>query len=104
MPQVKIIAKNFMDMVAALPAMKLDVLYENSFICEAILRAYLLCFEIRSLPPLAKKYVIQMLYIEGSVTAKLLEEWVLADGLTKHLVSIDRLVQLRIFNEAVERF
>ncbi|CAN0910713.1 General transcription and DNA repair factor IIH subunit TFB2 [Linum grandiflorum] len=94
MPQVKIIAKNFMDMVAALPAMKLDVLYENSFICEAILR---------SLPPLAKKYVIQMLYIEGSVTAKLLEEWVLADGLTKHLVSIDRLVQLRIFNEAVER-
>ncbi|CAN1298374.1 General transcription and DNA repair factor IIH subunit TFB2 [Linum perenne] len=94
MPQVKIIAKNFMDMVAALPAMKLDVLYENSFICEAILR---------SLPPLAKKYVIQMLYIQGSVTAKLFDEWVLADGLTKHRVSIDRLVQLRIFTEAVDR-
>ncbi|CAN1166031.1 General transcription and DNA repair factor IIH subunit TFB2 [Linum perenne] len=95
MPQVKIIAKNFMDMVAALPAMKLDVLYENSFICEAILR---------SLPPLAKKYAIQMLYIQGSVTAKLLNEWALADGLTKHRVSIDRLVQLRIFIETVERF
>ncbi|CAN1810709.1 General transcription and DNA repair factor IIH subunit TFB2 [Linum perenne] len=94
MPQVKIIAKNFMDMVAALPAMKLDVLYENSFICEAILR---------SLPPLAKKYAIQMLYIQGSVTAKLLNEWALADGLTKHRVSIDRLVQLRIFIETVER-
>lgn len=38
MPQVKIIAKNFMDMVSSLPAMKLDKLYENAFICEAILR------------------------------------------------------------------
>ncbi|KAL5999235.1 hypothetical protein ACLOJK_040685 [Asimina triloba] len=36
MPQVRIIAKNFMDMVAALPAMKLDTLYENTFICEAL--------------------------------------------------------------------
>lgn len=41
MPQVKIIAKNFMDMVASLPAMKLDQLYENAFICEAILRSLL---------------------------------------------------------------
>ncbi|CAI0407427.1 unnamed protein product [Linum tenue] len=94
MPQVRIIAKNFMDMVAALPAMKLDILYENPFICEAILR---------SLPPLAKKYVTQMLFSEGSITAKLLEEWVLPDGSTKHRVSIDRLVQLRIFTESVER-
>ncbi|KAG5528154.1 hypothetical protein RHGRI_028931 [Rhododendron griersonianum] len=39
MPQVKIIAKNFMDMVASLPAMKLDKLYDNAFICEAILRS-----------------------------------------------------------------
>ncbi|CAN1298375.1 hypothetical protein LINPERPRIM_LOCUS23808 [Linum perenne] len=45
-----------------------------------------------------------MLYIQGSVTAKLFDEWVLADGLTKHRVSIDRLVQLRIFTEAVDRF
>jgi len=38
MPEVRIIAKNFMDMVASMPAMKLDKLYENGFICEAILR------------------------------------------------------------------
>jgi hypothetical protein len=44
MPQVKIIAKNFMDMVASLPAMKLDKLYENAFICEAILRSSSLIF------------------------------------------------------------
>lgn len=49
MPQVKIVAKNFMDMVAALPAMKLDKIYDSSFICVAVLRSYillnvLLCF------------------------------------------------------------
>ncbi|CAI0407430.1 unnamed protein product [Linum tenue] len=44
-----------------------------------------------------------MLFSEGSITAKLLEEWVLPDGSTKHRVSIDRLVQLRIFTESVER-
>ncbi|CAN6553038.1 unnamed protein product [Malus baccata var. baccata] len=94
MPQVRIIAKNFMDMVAALPAMKLDKLYENAFICEAILR---------SLPPLAKKYVLQMLSVEAPVTAKSMEEWVLPDGVSKHRVAIDRLIQLRIFTETVDR-
>ncbi|EPS66674.1 hypothetical protein M569_08097 [Genlisea aurea] len=94
MPQVKIVAKNFMDMVASLPAVKLEKLYENSFICEAILR---------SLTPLAKKYVLQLLYIEGPVPAKWFEEWVLRDGVSKHNVAIDRLLQLRIFSETVER-
>ncbi|EYU31406.1 hypothetical protein ABFS82_07G063300 [Erythranthe guttata] len=94
MPQVKIVARNFMDMVASLPAFKLDKLYENSFICEAILR---------SLPPLAKKYVLQMLYIEGPVSAKWLEEWVLPDGVSKHKVAVDRLIQLRILTETIER-
>ncbi|KAL9443523.1 hypothetical protein AB3S75_016814 [Citrus x aurantiifolia] len=90
MPQVKIIAKNFMDMVASLTARDLIKLYENPFICEAILR---------SLPPLAKKYVFQMLYIDGAIPAKTMEEWVLPDGFTKHKVAIDRLVQLRLFSE-----
>lgn len=94
MPQVKIIAKNFMDMVAALPTMKLDKLYDNTFICEAILR---------SLPPLAKKYVLQMLYIDVPVAAKSMEEWVLPDGQSKHKVAIDRLIQLRILIESADR-
>ncbi|XP_068639811.1 general transcription and DNA repair factor IIH subunit TFB2 isoform X2 [Aristolochia californica] len=94
MPQVKIVAKNFMDMVAALPAMKLDKLYDNAFICEAVLR---------SLPPLAKMYVMQMLYIDVPVTAKSLKERVLPDGFSKHKVAIDRLLQLRIFVESIDR-
>ncbi|KAK9085218.1 hypothetical protein Sjap_025629 [Stephania japonica] len=94
MPQVRIIAKNFMDMVAALPAMKLDMLYDNTFICEAVLR---------SLPPLAKKYVLQFLFIDDPVTAKSMEEWVLVDGFSKHRVAIDRLIQLRVFLEITDR-
>ncbi|KAJ6707047.1 TFIIH POLYPEPTIDE 4 [Salix viminalis] len=94
MPQVRIIAKNFMDMVASLPAMKLDSLYQNAYICEAILR---------SLPPLAKKYVVQILFFDGPVSGKLLEQWVLDDGVTKHRVAIDRLIQLRIFIEVTDK-
>ncbi|XP_020581219.1 RNA polymerase II transcription factor B subunit 2-like isoform X1 [Phalaenopsis equestris] len=90
MPQVRIVPKNFMDMVAGLPAMKLDKLYESTFICEAVLR---------SLPPLAKKYALQMLFIESPVTAKSFEEWVLPDGFSKHRVAIERLLQLRVFLE-----
>ncbi|CAK9152518.1 unnamed protein product [Ilex paraguariensis] len=58
---------------------------------------------IVSLPPLAKKYVLALLYVDGPVTAKLLEEWVLADGFSKHRVAFDRLLQLRILTEIVER-
>ncbi|XP_073106070.1 general transcription and DNA repair factor IIH subunit TFB2-like isoform X6 [Elaeis guineensis] len=94
MPEVRIVAKNFMDMVAALPAMKLDKLYGSTFICEAVLR---------SLPPLAKKYVLQMLFVDSPVTAKSMEEWLLADGYSKHKVSIDRLLQLRVFLEVNDR-
>jgi hypothetical protein len=39
MPQVMVVARNFMDMVAALPASKLDTLYDSAFICEAVLRS-----------------------------------------------------------------
>lgn len=47
MPEVRIVAKNFMDMVASMPAMKLDKLYENGFICEAILRSLFILTAIK---------------------------------------------------------
>lgn len=57
----------------------------------------------RSLPPLAKKYVLQMLYIDIPITAKSMEEWVLPDGFSKHKVAIDRLIQLRVMTETFDR-
>ncbi|PWZ37555.1 hypothetical protein Zm00014a_043221 [Zea mays] len=94
MPQVMVVARNFMDMVAALPAGKLDMLYDSAFICEAVLR---------SLPPLAKKYALQMLYVLAPVTAAAMEEWVLDEYAAKHKVAIDKLLQLRVFVEVRDR-
>ncbi|CAD6259034.1 unnamed protein product [Miscanthus lutarioriparius] len=94
MPQVMVVARNFMDMVAALPAGKLDMLYDSAFICEAVLR---------SLPPLAKKYALQMLYVLAPVTAAAMEEWVLNEYAAKHKVAIDKLLQLRVFVEVRDR-
>ncbi|GAV73842.1 LOW QUALITY PROTEIN: Tfb2 domain-containing protein, partial [Cephalotus follicularis] len=85
--------EHFMDMVASLPAMKLDKLFKNAFICEAI---------FRSMPPLGKKYVLNMLYIDVPVTADILEQWFLPDAFPKH-VAIDRLIQLRLFIETIDR-
>uniref|UniRef100_M8C0S4 RNA polymerase II transcription factor B subunit 2 n=1 Tax=Aegilops tauschii TaxID=37682 RepID=M8C0S4_AEGTA len=94
MPQVMVVARNFMDMVAALPAAKLDMLYDSAFICEAVLRSF---------PPLAKKYVIQMLYVSAPMPAAAMQEWVLDEYASKHKVAIDRLLQLRVFVEVRDR-
>ncbi|KAM0877308.1 hypothetical protein ACQ4PT_035571 [Festuca glaucescens] len=94
MPQVMVVARNFMDMVAALPAAKLDMLYDSAFICEAVLRSF---------APLAKKCVLQMLYVSAPVPAAATEEWVLDEYASKHKVAIDRLVQLRVFVEVRDR-
>lgn len=56
------------------------------------------------MPPLAKKYVLQMLYIDSPITAKSMEVWVLPDGSSKHRVAIDKLIQLRVFTETVDRY
>lgn len=87
MPKVKFVAQDFMGMVANLPALKVDSLYESHWTCQAILR---------SLPPLAKMYVLRLLYIDTVVTSKLMDEWILPEYQTKHRVAIDRLEQLRV--------
>jgi transcription initiation factor TFIIH subunit 4 len=54
------------------------------------------CVAIRSLPPLAKQYVMRLLYVENAVPVKSLQEWAQPDALSKHQVAIDRLEQLRV--------
>jgi transcription initiation factor TFIIH subunit 4 len=57
----------------------------------------------RSLPPLAMKYVLQMLYVLAPVAAAALEEWVHDEYAAKHKVAIDRLLQLRVVVEVCDR-
>lgn len=55
-----------------------------------------MCCVVRSLPPLAKLYVMRLLYIEDAVSVKSLQEWAQPDALSKHQIAIDRLEQLRV--------
>lgn len=93
MPKVKFVARDFMGMVANLPAAKVDTLYESHWTCQAV---------FRSLPPLAKMYVLRLLYLEVAVVGKLMEEWILPDYHAKHRVAMDRLEQLRVLLLASE--
>lgn len=93
MPKIKFVAQDFMGMVANLPALKVDTLYESHWTCQAV---------FRSLPPLAKMYVLRLLYIDTVVTSKLMDEWILPEYQTKHRVAIDSLEQLRVLLLASE--
>lgn len=76
-------------------------------LCDMFEDSLMYCYwllMLRSMPPLAKKYVLQLLFIDVSVTGKMLEEWVLGDGLSKHKVAIDRLIQLRVLTETLDRY
>lgn len=83
-----------MDMVANLPAAKLDSLYSSHWTCQAV---------FRSLPSLAKMYVLRLLYLEAAVGSKLMEEWILPEYQSKHKLAMDRLEQLRVVLLAPER-
>lgn len=87
MPKVKFVARDFMDMVANLPAAKLDNLYDSHWTCQAV---------YRSLPSLAKMYVLRLLYLEVAVAGKLMEEWIRPEYQLKHRIAMDRLEQLRV--------
>lgn len=87
MPRVRVVSRNFMEMVAALPAAKLDLLYDRHWTCQAV---------FRSLPPLAKQYVLRLLWVENAVPLKSWQEWARPEALSKHQIAIDRLEQLRV--------
>ncbi|MCO5565017.1 hypothetical protein L7F22_018687 [Adiantum nelumboides] len=55
-----------------------------------------------SLPPIAKMYVLRLLYIDTAVKSKLMDEWILPEYHTKHRVAMDRLEQLRVLLLASE--
>ncbi|OEL16857.1 RNA polymerase II transcription factor B subunit 2 [Dichanthelium oligosanthes] len=93
MPQVMVVARNFMDMVAALPASKLDTLYDSAFICEAVLRSKINIF-------CSALFVLTAFLILVQLA---MEEWVLDEYATKHRVAIDKLLQLRVFVEVRDR-
>eukprot|EP01104_Vermistella_antarctica_P015791 TRINITY_DN5253_c0_g1_i1.p1 TRINITY_DN5253_c0_g1~~TRINITY_DN5253_c0_g1_i1.p1 ORF type:complete len:487 (-),score=71.72 TRINITY_DN5253_c0_g1_i1:124-1584(-) len=52
----------------------------------------------RTLPPLAKQYVLRLLYIDEAITADTLRSWASVDATAKHQHAVESLVQLRAFS------
>ncbi|CAI5990958.1 unnamed protein product, partial [Closterium sp. NIES-64] len=77
----------FADYLASLPAAQLDRLYSSLYTCQAVLR---------SLPPLAKQYVLRLLFLTDPVPAALVADWPKPEAHSKHKAALDRLQQLRL--------
>ncbi|PWA49365.1 Transcription factor TFIIH subunit p52/Tfb2 [Artemisia annua] len=58
----------------------------------------------RLLPPLANKYVLQSLHIDVPVTASSLQEWIHADGVSKHTIAVDGLIMFRLYTETIDNY
>eukprot|EP00898_Chlorokybus_atmophyticus_P003892 jgi/Chlat1/4503/Chrsp29S04577 len=81
---------DFLEYLGSLPALKLDRLYASHWTCQALLR---------SLPPLAKQYVLRLLFVDASLPARTLQDWAQPTAAAKHRAALDRLRQLRVLLE-----
>ncbi|KAG7670055.1 putative General transcription and DNA repair factor IIH subunit TFB2 [Nannochloris sp. 'desiccata'] len=77
---------DLIDYVASLPPIKITRLYENPFTCLAV---------FRSLAPLAKHYVLSLLFVED-VPQSLVASWALPSAYSKHSAAIDVLTRLQV--------
>ncbi|CAN6310205.1 unnamed protein product [Urochloa humidicola] len=94
MPQVLVVAQNFMDMVAALLASKLDMLYDSAFICDYL---------SLQVAPTTGEEVCTADVVRVGTGDLCREEWVLDEYAVKHRVTIDKLLQHRVFVEVRDR-
>ncbi|GAQ85685.1 putative Transcription factor Tfb2 [Klebsormidium nitens] len=81
---------DFIRYLSELPPVKLDRLYESHFTCQAVLR---------SLPPIAKQYVLRLLFIEQPIAGETMRGWAKPEALGKHNAAMERLDQLRVLLE-----
>ncbi|KAK9806388.1 hypothetical protein WJX72_012519 [[Myrmecia] bisecta] len=71
----------------SLPPIMLSSLYESHYTCQAVLR---------TLPPVAKQYVLRLLYIDAPISEGMLDSWPSAHSGTKHSVALDKLLRLQV--------
>lgn len=57
-------------------------------------------FPYRSLPPVAKQYVLRLLFIEQPVSGETMRGWAKPEAVGKHKAAMERLDQLRVLLEA----
>jgi hypothetical protein len=84
-------ASAFVGFLSGLPPHQIDRLYHSPWACLAVLRA---------LPPLAKHYVMRLLYVEAGVPSVALDAWVRPGAEGKHRVALDHMRRLRVLATA----
>jgi transcription initiation factor TFIIH subunit 4 len=85
---------SFVEYLTTLSPLKLDKLYESMWTCQAVLR---------SLPPVAKQYVLRLLYVDQPLPSSTFDSWASVEGTSKHKVAIESLLSLRVLVEASDR-
>lgn len=78
---------NLVTYLEGLPALTLARLYESHWTCQAVLR---------SLPPLAKQYILRLLFVDKPLSLELLQSWAEPGSASKHEVAIDKLLGLQL--------
>eukprot|EP01113_Clastostelium_recurvatum_P007916 TRINITY_DN13706_c0_g1_i1.p1 TRINITY_DN13706_c0_g1~~TRINITY_DN13706_c0_g1_i1.p1 ORF type:complete len:483 (-),score=103.52 TRINITY_DN13706_c0_g1_i1:46-1494(-) len=74
------------DYLISLPESIFDALYHDALACQAV---------FRSLPPLAKQYVMRMLFM-GTVPVSTVNNWPLPIASSQHKTAVRRLIDLKI--------
>ena len=86
-------ASAFVGLLSGLPPRQAHALYRSPWACLAVLRA---------LPPLAKQYVMRLLYVESPVEVAELDAWARPDAREKHAVGVSAMRRLRVLVPAVD--
>ncbi|RWS25880.1 General transcription factor IIH subunit 4-like protein, partial [Leptotrombidium deliense] len=83
--------QNFREYLSKMNGLTLDKLYGEPAICLAA---------FRELPPLAKHYIMRLLYVEQPIPKAVINSWVTQSSLKEHNDTIDIMKQLRIWSDA----
>ncbi|KAK3233904.1 hypothetical protein CYMTET_55819 [Cymbomonas tetramitiformis] len=78
---------SFINYLETLPPIKIDKLYESHWTCQAV---------FRSLPPVAKQYVLRLLYVDHGFPESTFKSWIAKKSISKHDAALASLARLRI--------
>mmetsp|Transcript_4214 Transcript_4214/g.11879 ORF Transcript_4214/g.11879 Transcript_4214/m.11879 type:complete len:451 (+) Transcript_4214:289-1641(+) len=85
---------NLVSYLEELPPVKLAKIYGSHWTCQAVLR---------SLPPLAKQYVLRLLFINTGISENIVNSWAQSSARAKHDTAVDALQRLQVLRKQMDR-
>eukprot|EP00884_Botryococcus_braunii_P023136 jgi/Botrbrau1/9506/Bobra.0252s0121.1 len=83
---------DFVAYLEALPPVSISKLYSSHWTCQAVLRG---------LPPLAKQYVMRLLWIDAPIQEYVIHEWPAKEATSQHKEALDKLERLQLVRGTV---